>query len=83
MMMEHMRIPQKILGSVLPKITGGFQNSFKIFRRIIITANLDYQIGGKYFSVSDWAGSWAGVLAKTAGTNDLGNPIRDPVDKQR
>lgn len=71
----------KNFGSVLPKITGGFQNTFKIFRRFTITANLDYQIGGKYFSLSDWAGSWAGVLAKTAGTNDLGNPIRDPVDK--
>jgi len=71
----------KYFGSVVPKFTGGFQNSFKILRNITITANLDYQIGGKYFSLSDWTGSWAGVLAKTAGTNDLGNPIRDPVDK--
>ena len=71
----------KNFGSVVPKFTGGFQNSFKILRNITITANLDYQIGGKYFSLSDWTGSWAGVLAKTAGTNDLGNPIRDPVDK--
>ncbi len=71
----------KIFGSVLPKITGGFQNTFRILGKITVTANLDYQVGGKYYSLSSWAGSWAGVLAKTAGINDLGNPLRDPVDK--
>lgn len=72
----------KYFGSVLPEFTGGFQNTFKVFKRITITANLDYQIGGKYFSFSDMAGSWSGLLEKTAGTNDLGNPIRDPVDNK-
>jgi len=69
----------KSFGSVLPKITGGIQNSFKILRNITIVANFTYQVGGKYFSMSDMMGSRSGVTTRTAGLNDLGNPIRDPV----
>jgi TonB-linked SusC/RagA family outer membrane protein len=71
----------KYFGSVLPKITGGIQNSFKILRNFTIIANLEYQFGGKYLSYSDFLGSRSGVTSKTAGYNDLGNPVRNPVDK--
>ena len=70
---------QKYFGNVLPKFTGGIQNTFKILKNITVIANFDYQIGGKFFSLSDMWGSYSGLTAKTSGVNDKGIPIRDPV----
>jgi TonB-linked SusC/RagA family outer membrane protein len=66
-------------GSVLPKFTGGVQNSFKFFKNITVIMNFDYQVGGKFFSLSDMWGTYSGLTAKTAGVNDKGNPLRDAV----
>ena len=71
--------PKKYFGSVLPKYTGGVQNSFKILKNITLNVNFDYQFGGKFFSISEMWGTYSGVTAQTAGVNDKGNPIRDPV----
>ena len=71
--------PQTNFGSVLPKFTGGIQNSFTIFKNITVNANLDYQVGGKFFSLSEMWGAYSGLTARTAGVNDKGIPIRDPV----
>lgn len=72
--------PKVSYGSVLPKYTGGFQNRLDLFKDFTINVNIDYQYGGKYFSLSDMWGSYTGLTARTAGLNDKGNPIRDPVD---
>jgi hypothetical protein len=66
-------------GNVLPKYTGGMQNSFEIMKDIIVNVNIDYQVGGKFFSLSDMWGSYSGLTARTAGVNDKGNPVRDAV----
>jgi TonB-linked SusC/RagA family outer membrane protein len=71
--------PARYFGSVLPKYTGGVQNSFKIMKNITLIANVDYQFGGKFFSLSDMWGTFSGLTARTSGLNDLGNPLRDPV----
>jgi len=68
-------------GSVLPDYTGGVQNTFTLFKNFIINFNIDYQVGGKFFSLSDMWGSYSGLLARTATLNDKGNSIRDaPAD---
>jgi hypothetical protein len=67
-------------GSVLPDYTGGVQSSFMLFRNFIINVNIDYQAGGKFFSLSDMWGSYSGLLARTATLNDKGNSIRDRVE---
>jgi TonB-linked SusC/RagA family outer membrane protein len=72
--------PAKYFGNVLPKVTGGVQNTFKILKDFVVIANLDYQFGGKFFSLSDMWGTYSGLTAKTSGLNDKGNPIRDPVE---
>jgi hypothetical protein len=64
-------------GSVLPDYTGGIQNSFNIFKNFVVNVNIDYQIGGKFFSLSDMWGSYSGLLARTATLNDRGFSIRD------
>ena len=71
--------PNVFYGNVLPKYTGGVQNSFEIFKNWIVNANIDYQVGGKFFSLSDMWGSYSGLTARTATYNDKGNPVRDPV----
>ncbi|MHC2992284.1 hypothetical protein OB13_12035, partial [Pontibacter sp. HJ8] len=71
--------PNVNFGSVLPQHTGGIQNTFTIFRDFSINANIDYQVGGKFVSLSNMWGSYSGLTARTAATNDKGNPIRDAV----
>lgn len=71
--------PEVYWGSVLPKYTGGFQNSFRIMKAFNLGVNFDYQFGGKFFSLSDMWGSFSGLTARTSGLNDKGIPIRDPV----
>ncbi len=65
-------------GSVLPKYTGGVQNTFA-YKGFVLAVNLDYQWGGKFFSLSDMWGSYSGLMARTAVLNDKGNSIRDAV----
>lgn len=72
--------PQKYFGNVVPDFTGGVQNSVRLFRDIIINANVDYQFGGKFFSLSDMWGTFSGLTARTSGLNERGIPKRDPVD---
>lgn len=70
--------PAVYYGGVLPKFTGGIQNSVE-FKGFVLAANIDYQVGGKFFSLSDMWGSYSGLTARTAVSNDKGNPIRDRV----
>lgn len=65
-------------GSVVPKLTGGFQN-FVTYKNWNLGLTFDYQVGGKFFSLSEQWGTFSGLLASTAGKNDKGNPVRDPV----
>ena len=74
-------IRKSILEVCSRKFTGGIQNSFKILKSIIVIANFDFQIGGKFCSVSENMGDYSGLSARTSGYNDKGNPIRDPVDE--
>lgn len=66
-------------GSVLPQYTGGVQNSFTLFKNFTINVNIDYSYGGKFFSLSDFWGTFSGLTARTAELNDRGIPVRDPV----
>ncbi len=66
-------------GSVLPNYTGGIQNTFNIFKNFTLNINIDYSIGGKFFSLSDHWGTFSGLTARTAELNDRGIPLRDPV----
>lgn len=71
--------PNVYFGNVLPKYTGGVQNRFDVLKNFTFNVNIDYQLGGKFFSLSDMWGSFSGLTARTARLNDKGNPIRDKV----
>lgn len=66
-------------GSVNPKHTGGLQNSFTILNMFDVNANIDFQIGGKFSSLSNMFGSYSGLTARTAALNDKGMSVRDAV----
>jgi hypothetical protein len=65
-------------GSVLPTFTGGLQNYFT-YQNFRLNFNIDYQYGGKYFSLSDMWGTFSGLTERTATLNDKGNPQRQAV----
>jgi len=77
----YQRNPAVYFGSVLPKHTGGIQNTFNLFKDFAFNFNIDYQFGGKFASLTDAFGAQSGTILRTAALNDKGNPVRDaPAD---
>ena len=70
--------PNKAFGSVLPEFTGGFFNSFS-YKGVTLSATIDFQKGGKFFSLSEQWGTSGGLLEETAAINDRGFNVRDAV----
>jgi len=68
----------KVIGSALPKFKGGFLNTFT-YKNWSLRANIDFIVGGKFFSTTKMFNAYAGLAEETAGLNELGNPKRDPV----
>ncbi len=71
---------RKSFGSVLPNFTGGVQNTFTLFKNFLININVDFQSGGKFYSLSESLMDNAGLSLQTAALNDKGIPVRDPVE---
>lgn len=65
-------------GSTIPDYFGGFFNGFA-YKNFTLTASVDFSQGGKFYSLSDNWGTYSGLLAKTAATNDNGKNVREPV----
>ncbi len=72
------RTAGKELGSILPDFTGGFRNSF-VISSFDISAMIDFQVGGKFFSTTKMYNAYSGLGIETVGNNDKGNPIRNAV----
>ncbi len=68
----------QFLGNYLPDFTGGFINSFK-YKNFSLNVDMDYQVGGKYFSITQMFINSSGLGKATVGNNKLGNPIRNAV----
>ncbi len=68
----------KNLGSVLPEFKGGMVNTLK-YKDLVLRFNIDFIVGGKFFSVTRMFNAYSGLAAETAGLNELGKPKRDPV----
>ncbi len=56
---------QKVLGSVLPDYTGGVTNTFN-YKGVNLSALIDFQKGGKFFSTTQMFGRSSGILEETA-----------------
>ncbi|MFC3812137.1 SusC/RagA family TonB-linked outer membrane protein [Lacihabitans lacunae] len=66
------------LGSILPDFTGGFINMLS-YKNIKMNFNIDFQKGGKVYSVTRMFNAYSGLGAETVGLNAKGNPMRDAV----
>jgi TonB-linked SusC/RagA family outer membrane protein len=73
------RIADQNFGTALPDYTGGLQNTFS-YKNFMLSINIDFSYGGKFSSLSQVWGDYSGLTARTATTNDKGNPIRDAVN---
>ncbi|WP_188933054.1 SusC/RagA family TonB-linked outer membrane protein [Dyadobacter endophyticus] len=56
---------QKVLGSVLPSFTGGLTNAFR-YKGFNLSALIDFQKGGSFFSTTQMFGRETGILEETA-----------------
>ena len=69
------------MGSILPDFVGGMLNNFTFFNLITLNVAVDFQKGGKFFSLSEMWGWYSGLLEETAGLNERGGEVRaDPAD---
>lgn len=75
---SYVKEQNKDLGTTLPTATGGFTNTFR-YKNFDLTAFVDFQIGGQFYSVTRMFNAYSGLGIETAGNNDKGNPLRDPV----
>lgn len=72
--------PNYSWGSIVPKLTGGFQ-SLMTYKNINLNISLDYQSGGHFFSLTESWGMYSGVNDYTAENNDRGVNVRDPLSE--
>jgi len=68
----------QVIGNVTPDWNGGISNTFT-YKNLSLSFLIDVQHGGDIFSLDMWYGSSTGLYAESAGSNDLGNPKRDPI----
>lgn len=66
---------KKTIGNVNPEWTGGLRNTFT-YKNLSLSFLIDFQKGGNVWSLDTYYGYATGLYDFTAGTNDLGNPIR-------
>ena len=72
------RESNKRLGSLLPDYTYGITSSIR-YKNLDLFVGFDGQKGGLYYSRTERYMNHSGLSAETAGLNDKGNPLRDPV----
>ncbi|HMH24457.1 MAG TPA: hypothetical protein VK563_21895, partial [Puia sp.] len=65
-------------GSVLPRFTGGWLNTVT-WKNFDLSAAIDFQSGGKFFSWTKMLAVKSGQAAETATMNDKGKNIRDDL----
>lgn len=69
-----------VIGTMNPDWRGGVNNEFN-YKNFSLSFLVDVRWGGDIFSLDQYYGSGTGVLPKTVGLNNKGNPKRDPVSE--
>lgn len=69
-----------VLGDTNPDWLAGITNTLT-YKDLSFSFLIDIQEGGSLFSLDQYYGEATGVYANTAFTNDLGNPVRNPLDE--
>lgn len=66
------------IGNINPDWIGGINNTFK-YKNIALSFLVDVHQGGDVYSLDMDYGSLSGLYPRTAGYNDLGNPVRSAL----
>lgn len=69
----------QVIGRMLPNWTGSVNNTFR-YKDVSLSFLIDVRKGGQIFSSDMAVGSRNGLYSNTTGTNELGNPVRSPVE---
>jgi hypothetical protein len=72
--------PRSDIGSVAPDWIGGINNSFT-YKNFTFSFLIDIHQGGDVYSLDMDYGSFSGLYPRTAGFNDLHNPVRSPLNQ--
>ena len=67
-----------VIGNVNPDWTGGIRNTLT-YKNWALSFMVDVSKGGDIFSLDMSYGLATGLYPETAGLNDLGNPVRNPI----
>jgi len=67
-----------VIGNVTPDWNGGFQSTMT-YKNWSFSFLIDMQQGGDIYSLDMYYGLSSGLYAETAGNNELGNPLRNPI----
>jgi len=70
--------PGEIIGKATPDWIGGISNSFT-YKGFTLSSLISVHWGGDIYSYTEKYGRMSGVLAETAGLNELGNEKRDAI----
>lgn len=70
----------EVIGHMNPDWTGGLRNTLT-YKNLSLSFLIDVQQGGDVFSFDTSYGYATGLYDFTAGLNDLGNPVRNPLDQ--
>ena len=78
----YLKTPESdvILGNINPDWIGGLNNRFTL-GNWAFSFLIDMQQGGSIFSLDQYYGLGTGLYEETDYTNDLGNPVRNPLDQ--
>ncbi len=68
------------IGNIQPSWFGGITNSFA-YKNFTLSFLIDVHQGGQIYSLDMDYGSFSGLYPRTAGFNDLGNPVRAPLSQ--
>jgi len=70
----------EIIGNSNPDWIGGITNTFR-YKDLSLSFLIDVRQGGDVWSLDMYYGLATGLYPETAGLNDLGNPVRNPIDQ--
>ncbi len=71
---------QSDIGNINPDWMGSFSNSLT-YKNLSLSFLIDVRQGGDVYSLDMDYGSLSGLYPRTAGLNDLGKPVRNPLDQ--
>jgi hypothetical protein len=73
-------VSNNVLGDTNPDWLAGITNTLT-YKDLSFSFLIDIQEGGSLFSLDQYYGEATGIFANTSFTNDLGNPVRNPLDQ--